>query len=67
MSTSGTAPELCFLSACELVRLAKSGKVSAREVMAAHIAQIERVNPIVNAIVTLLDPDDLLVKASLLD
>ena len=67
MSTSGTAPELCFLSACELVRLAKSGKVSAREVMAAHIAQIERVNPIVNAIVTLLDPDDLLAKASLLD
>lgn len=30
-----------------------AGRLSAREVMAAHLAQIERINPQVNAIVTL--------------
>ncbi|MAE64011.1 MAG: amidase [Phycisphaeraceae bacterium] len=48
--------ELCFLDATELVRLMRSGELSARQVMAAHLEQIERVNPKVNAIVTLL-PD----------
>jgi len=48
------ASELCEMSAVELAaRLAKK-QVSAREVMAAHLAQIERVNPRVNAIVTLV-------------
>ena len=32
----------------------RSKQVSAREVMAAHLAQIERINPKVNAIVTLV-------------
>ena len=49
----GGKNELCFLSAVELsVRLRKK-QVSAREVLAQHLAQIERVNPAVNAIVTL--------------
>ena len=48
------APELCEMSAVELAaRLAKK-QVSAREVMTAHLTQIERVNPKVNAIVTLV-------------
>jgi amidase len=46
--------ELCFLTAVELARRIRAGEVSAREVMAAHLAQIERVNPVVNAICTLL-------------
>ncbi|GIW80167.1 MAG: amidase [Gemmatales bacterium] len=46
--------ELCFRTATELSRLIRQGEVSAREVMEAHLAQIERVNPTVNAIVTLL-------------
>jgi amidase len=46
--------ELCFLPAVELARLIQTKQLSAREVMAAHLAQIERVNPQVNAIVTLL-------------
>lgn len=47
-------PELCAMTAVELAgRLAKR-QVSAREVMTAHLAQIERVNPKVNAIVTLV-------------
>jgi amidase len=48
------AEDLCFLSATELVALIKAKKASAREVMQAHLAQIERVNPKVNAIVTLV-------------
>ena len=46
--------EICFLDAAELVRRIKQREVSAREVMEAHLARIERVNPRVNAIVTLL-------------
>jgi amidase len=54
-SGAGTAAaDLCFLPATELVALLRSKKVSAREVMQAHLAQIERVNPKVNAIVTLV-------------
>ncbi len=45
---------LCYLSAAELVSLMRRKQVSARDVMAAHLAQIERVNPKVNAIVTLV-------------
>jgi len=46
--------EICFLTAGELASRIRSKDLSAREVMAAHLAQIERVNPKVNAIVTLL-------------
>lgn len=46
--------ELCFLEATELVRRMRAKDVSCVEVMEAHLAQIERINPRVNAIVTLL-------------
>jgi len=49
-----SSSELCFLTATELARRIRSRNISAREVMEAHLAQIERVNPQVNAIVTLL-------------
>ncbi len=45
---------VCFLPAVELARLIREGELSAVEVMEAHLSQIERVNPEVNAIVTLL-------------
>lgn len=51
--TGHAAPDLCFLNAVELARLIRSRKASAREVMEAHLRQIARVNPKVNAIVTL--------------
>ena len=54
--------ELCFLTATELARRIRVKDVSAREVMEAHLAQIERVNPKVNAIVTLL-PEHAMVQA----
>src|SRR5262249_36941983 len=47
-------PSICFTSAVELARLIRTRKLSAREVLAAHLTQIERVNPKVNAIVTLV-------------
>jgi amidase len=50
------ADDLCFTPATELARLLHAGELSAREVLAAHLEQIERVNPAVNAIVTLV-PD----------
>ena len=46
--------DICFLDAIELVRLIRAKELSAREVMEAHLAQVERVNPQVNAIVTLV-------------
>jgi amidase len=47
-------PDVCFLSAVEMASLIRRKKLSAREVMAAHLKQIDRVNPKVNAIVTLI-------------
>jgi len=46
--------EICFLTAVELSRRLRARELSARDVMAAHLARIERINPKVNAIVTLL-------------
>ena len=46
-------PDICFLTASEMADLIRRKKLSAHEVMAAHLKQIERVNPKVNAIVTL--------------
>jgi amidase len=46
--------ELCDLSAIELAARIRRKDVSARDVMSAHLARIERVNPKVNAIVTLV-------------
>ncbi|HET7271766.1 MAG TPA: amidase [Rubrobacter sp.] len=48
-----TTSEIFFLTATELVRLVRVKELSALEVMEAHLAQIERVNAEVNAIVTL--------------
>ena len=48
------ADEICFLPAGELVRHIHARELSALEVMDAHLAQTERVNPAVNAIVTYL-------------
>jgi len=45
---------ICFLPATELARRIRERDLSAAEVTEAHLAQIERVNPTVNAIVTLL-------------
>jgi amidase len=61
-----TDRELCFLTAIELAGKLREREISAVEVMHAHLAQIERVNPLVNAIVTLL-PDQALAGAAVAD
>jgi Asp-tRNAAsn/Glu-tRNAGln amidotransferase A subunit and related amidases len=53
-SESRGGDDLCDLSAIELAARLKKHDVSARDVMAAHLARIERVNPKVNAVVTLV-------------
>ena len=58
--------ELCFLTATELARLVRSKQLSARELMTAHLDQIARVNPTVNAIVTLA-PEQALTQAAAAD
>jgi amidase len=49
-----TTSELCEMTAVDLATRLRKKQVSAREVMTAHLAQIERINPKVNAIVTLV-------------
>jgi amidase len=54
-STSARAAgDLCELSAVDLAARLRKRDISARDVMAAHLARIERVNPKVNAVVTLV-------------
>jgi amidase len=53
LQAEDAAGSICFLSAVEMARLIRAKKLSAREALAAHLKQIERVNPKVNAIVTL--------------
>ena len=53
-ATAAPASDICFLEAREMTKLIRAKKLSARETLAAHLKQIERVNPKVNAIVTLV-------------
>ncbi len=55
MTSAGPADDtdLCLRPATELAALVRKREVSARELLEAHLARIERVDPQVNAIVTL--------------
>ena len=55
--------EICFMSARDLTAMIRGMKISSREVMQAHLKQIARVNPKVNAIVTLVPEDQLMAQA----
>jgi amidase len=55
--------DLCFTPARELAARIRSRQLSAREVMAAHLEQINRLNPQINAIVARLDDDQCLALA----
>ena len=59
--------DICFMSARDLTSLIRARKLSAREVMAAHLARINRVNPKVNAIVAKLDDEQCLSLADAAD
>src|SRR5205823_10421363 len=63
MTPPSAENELCFQSAKELAGLIHEKKMSSREVMQAHLKQIARVNPKVNAIVTLVPEEQLMAQA----
>jgi amidase len=62
-----TGEEVCFLEATTIVEMLRTRKISSVEVMKAHLSQIARVNSKVNAIVTLVDEEQLLAQARLAD
>ena len=64
---ASSADDLCFMSARELASLIRTRAVSAREVMAAHLTRIGRVNPTINAIVAKLDDTACLALADAAD
>jgi amidase len=59
--------EICFTSARTLASLIRSRQISAREVMAAHLEQIHRLNPTLNAIVAMLPEEECLRLADAAD
>lgn len=61
---SSGSNELCLADACDLARLIRQRAVSAREVMSAHLEQIARVNPAINAIVGKLPDEECLRRAA---
>jgi amidase len=54
LNAQAGADSLCFMNALDMARLIRAKKLSAREALAAHLKQIELLNPKVNAIVTLV-------------
>jgi amidase len=59
--------DICFRSLRELARLLRGRHLSAREVMTAHLEQIRRWNPRLNAIVAKLDDESCLALADAAD
>jgi amidase len=55
--------DICFQKATKLAELIRRKEISAREAMEAHLSHIDRINPSINAIVTLL-PEEALTRAS---
>ena len=47
-----SSDELCLLSATEQAGLIRARQISERELMDAHVARIERLDPVINAVVT---------------
>ncbi len=66
MAHHRTMDEICFASAVELRDALAAQELSAREVVQAHLDRIERVNPAVNAVVTLV-PEKALAAAKAAD
>ena len=58
-----TTNDICYMSAVELASAMREKRLSSREVMQAHLDQIARVNPTVNAIVTRISDDEALELA----
>ena len=59
--------EICFMRAVDMVEAIRTRKLSAREVMQAHLKQISAVNGKVNAMVTLVAEEQLMAQAAAAD
>src|SRR5215469_1722051 len=59
--------EICFMRAVDILDAMHQKKLSAREVLQAHLKQIHRVNTKVNAIVTLVPEEKLMAQAAAAD
>jgi amidase len=66
-SAADASPDVCYLRAVDMARLIREKKLSAREVMQAHLKQIGRLNSKVNAIVTLVAEEQLMTQAAAAD
>jgi amidase len=59
--------EICFMSAVNMAALLRAKKISAREVMEAHLKQIAKLNAKVNAVITFVPEDELMAQARAAD
>jgi predicted transglutaminase-like cysteine proteinase len=59
--------EICFMNATALVEMLRTKEVSSVEVVKVHLRKIARVNQKVNAIVTLVEEEQLLAEARAAD
>jgi amidase len=59
--------DICFMTATEMAHRIRARQLSCREVMQAHLTRIDRINPIVNAIVTQIPPEQMLAAADAAD
>ena len=66
-NTPESSADICFLRAVDMAKLIREKKLSAREVMQAHLKQISRVNPKVNAVVTHVPEEQLMAQAAAAD
>jgi amidase len=66
-STPASPNEICFMRAVDMVEAIRAKKLSARELMQAHLKQISQVNSQVNAVVTLVPEDQLMAQAAAAD
>jgi len=64
---TGSQVDIVSLDAVDLSSAIRSKQVSCREVMQAYLGQIDRLNPKVNAIVSLQDKDGLMRQADARD
>ena len=66
-ATPNSGDEICFMRAVDMVDAIRTRKLSAREVMQAHLQQIQRVNAHVNAMVTMVPEEQLMAQAAAAD
>jgi amidase len=66
-ATHNSGDEICFMRAVDMVEAIRTRKLSAREVMQAHLQQIQRVNAHVNAMVTMVPEEQLMAQAAAAD